>query len=191
MNRALLLSVSIALIAWASAIQAGAPCCGGCGCQPCTKKVCRLVCEMKEESKNVYSCECEDFCLPGRSTCCKAPCDCPGKCCKDHTIWKPTCGCVKTRTVLVITKEKKKKPVYKCVVEEVCTRCGHCAKKCNYPESNSAAEAIAMVKESGIQEIIGAETASPSSRPTEPAASVVPVSHVTSRNPFERLFTRE
>ena len=93
--------------------------------------------------------------------------------------------------MLVITKEKKKVPVYKCVVEEVCSRCGHCAKKCNYPESDTAADAIAMVKESGIQEVIGAEMATPSSRAIEPEQGQRPAADVAGRNPFERMFTRK
>ncbi|HVU87221.1 MAG TPA: hypothetical protein VHD36_07865 [Pirellulales bacterium] len=145
---------------------------------------------MKEETKNVYSCECEDFCLPGPSIRCKGPCTCAGICCKDHTIWKPTCGCVKTRTVLVINKEKKKVPVYKCVVEEVCCRCGHCAKKCNYPESASAADAIAMVKETGIEQVIGGETPLPSSRATAAEQAQIPAAEHSARGPAERMFTR-
>jgi len=112
---------------------------------------------MKEVSKPVYECKCEDFCIPGRSICCKSPCDCPGKCCKDHTIYKPTCGCVRSRTVLVVKKETKKVPSYKCVVEEVCTHCGHCAKLMDYPTADDAETALAMVKGTGVDQIIGAE----------------------------------
>ncbi|MBI2824555.1 MAG: hypothetical protein HYX69_07715 [Planctomycetia bacterium] len=133
--------------------SADQPCCQGCGCRPCTKKVCRLVCETKEVTKKVYSCKCEDFCIPGRSICCKKPCDCHGLCglfC-DHYTYKPTCGCVRTRVVPVITNETKTVPSYKCVVEEVCTRCGHCANRLDYPTADDPKAAVAMVKDPKVE----------------------------------------
>ncbi len=187
MTRSLLLGVAVVLMAWSPALHAGAPCCDGCGCQPCTRKVCRLVCEMKDVTKNVYDCKCEDFCLPAPSTRCKAPCTCPGKCCKDHTIWKPNCGCVRTRTVLIVKKETKKVPSYKCVVEEV-AQCGHCAKKTSYPESANAADALAMVKDAGVEQVIGADDLPGSNRATEPA---MPTDNVASRGTLERMFSRK
>ena len=75
MIKFLLLPLAVVVAAPCGLLRAAAPCCNGCGChQPCTKKVCRLVCDTKTVSKNVYSCECEDFCLPGCSKKCKVPC---------------------------------------------------------------------------------------------------------------------
>jgi hypothetical protein len=187
MARSLAFCAAIALLYSAPDLRAGAPCCGGCGCQPCTRKVCRLVCETKEVTKKVYSCECEDFCVPGRSICCKTPCNCPGKCCKDHTVWKPTCGCVRTRVVLVAKDEKKKVPSYKCVVEEVCTRCGHCAKATALPAADDAESAVAMAKEAGL-EVVADETTALS---ISPDGQIVPVSaNVVSGAGDHRVLTR-
>jgi hypothetical protein len=187
MTRAVTFGIAALLWAWTSALNAGAPCCGGCGCQPYTRKVCRLVCEMREETKPVYECKCEDFCIPGPSTCCKTPCTCPGKCCQDHTVWKPTCGCVKQRTVLVIKKESKKVPSYKCVVEEVCTRCGHCARSRDYPGAADAATALAMVKNVDIDQVIGAEATPPANHVSAPEATLT----TACRTAFDRTFSRK
>lgn len=86
--------------------------CDHCGCCCECQKVCRVVCEMKETDKVVYSCKCEDFCVPGRSERC-------GDCCTEI----PTAAYVKTRRQLVKTIEKVKKPHYKLVVEYLCPNC--------------------------------------------------------------------
>lgn len=169
MSRFLACGALLISLAAATGLRAGAPCCAGCGCQPCTRKVCRLICETKEVSKPVYECKCEDFCIPGRSISCRAPCDCPGECCKDHTIYKPTCGCVRSRTVLVIKKETKKVPAYKCVVEEVCTHCGHCAHAVDYPAADDAQTALAMVKGVAVDQVIEGEMSPAAKRPAEPS----------------------
>jgi hypothetical protein len=196
-NRSILLPIVILLAAPCMALRAGSPCCQGCGCQPCTKKVCRLKCEMKEVRKKVYSCKCEDFCVPGKSICCKKPCDdCRGLCrlCCDPYIYKPTCGCVRTRVVPVIEIEKKKVPSYTCVVEEVCTRCGHCCSKLDFPSAEDAPTALAMVKGRGYEMVTTPEIAV-ASHETEmfaaPAAPEATPVQVSSRNFVERLFVRK
>ena len=110
--------------AFASDVQAGGGCCPGCGCHN-LKKVCKPVGDVKKETKFVYSCVCEDFCVPGPSrivghTCRK---DCQGceHCCP---VRQPTCAAVRTRTKLIKTAVEVEKPTIKWVVQTVCCQCG-------------------------------------------------------------------
>jgi hypothetical protein len=120
----------VGLVAWASEVQAGHRHCDHCGCRQNCNKYCRLVCGTKTETKTVYSCECEDFCVPGPSEKCGVKCDCD---CEGHkhrtTIWKPTCAKVRTRTNLVKKEVEKEVPDYKWVVEEICGGCGNCVSR--------------------------------------------------------------
>lgn len=128
MKNILLLS-AMAVAAMATQAQAsdhGNCNCAQCGC--CCQKVCRLKCEMKPVTTIQYCCKCEDFCLPGPSKCCgwKWVSDCNsflGKH-KEH-IWKPTCGRVCKRKVLVQVPVTKQVPVYTCEVVNLCGNCGH------------------------------------------------------------------
>lgn len=96
--------------------------CSRCGQACCARKVCRVVCEMKEVKETKYSIECEDFCVPGPSCCRTKACTrCGGKSCDDCQI--PTCGPVRTRKKLVKTEVTKKVPTYKCVVVDLCPQC--------------------------------------------------------------------
>jgi hypothetical protein len=98
-------------------------CCDHCGCQSDCYKVCRPVCEIKKVPKVTYDCECEDFCVPGKS-CHSVVCDeCGNKC---H-VYTPTCGKVRTRMKLVKNETMVEKVTYKWVVETVC--CG-CRERC-------------------------------------------------------------
>jgi hypothetical protein len=104
-------------------------CCQHCGCNSGIRKVCRLTCEVKKVPETTYSCECEDFCVPGRSLKCGSVCetDCNGcEHCKPN--WVPQCASVYTRSTLKKTTVDKEKKVYKWVVEYVCDNCsGKCA----------------------------------------------------------------
>jgi hypothetical protein len=80
--------------------------------------------EVKKVSKPVYECECEDFCVPGKSECCIG-CD---ECGRRKLIYTPTCGCVRTRVKLVKKSETKEVKTFKCVVVDMCARC---AQQCN------------------------------------------------------------
>ena len=102
--------------------------CHHCGCQTRCKKVCRLVCEKKEEKKTEYSCECEDFCIPGPSKKCgvKVECDCTGH--HRTIVWKPACAKVHTRKKLVKKETKKEVPNYKWEVDIYCCVCGQWVK---------------------------------------------------------------
>ena len=116
----------IALIA--SAAHAGHYC-DHCGCHRNCKKVCRLECGKKKETKTEYSAECEDFCVPGPSKKCgvKVECDCNGR---PHRkiLWQPTCAKVYTRKTLAKKEVTKEVPDYKWVVEQYCCVCGQMIK---------------------------------------------------------------
>ena len=98
---------------------AAADCCQHCGCQCECQKVCRLICETKKVTKPEYSCECEDFCVPGASDHCVTYDECG---CKKH-VFTPNCATVRTRTKLVKKEVTKEVPSYRWVVEKVCPAC--------------------------------------------------------------------
>ncbi len=116
-------------------------CCDcGCACDDNCDKVCKLVCEKKKITKIHYACECEDFCVPGRScfvcdNCAEAPCPELPKdqcsCCAHSPLtdihwkdWNPgECGCVKTRKKLVKYEVTAEVPSFKWVVEKRCAAC--------------------------------------------------------------------
>ncbi len=103
--------------------------CKHCGCQRNCKKVCRLECGKKKETKTEYSAECEDFCVPGPSKKCGVKVECDGHGHHHRTIlWQPTCAKVHTRKKLVKKEVTKEVPDYKWVVEEYCCVCGRCVK---------------------------------------------------------------
>jgi hypothetical protein len=116
-----------AVCLFAARVEAGYFC-KHCGCQRDCRKVCRFVCETKEEAKTEYTCECEDFCLPGASKKCGLyfQRDCNGV--HRKVIWQPTCAKVHTRKKLVKKQTKKEVPNYKWVVEEYCCVCGQWVK---------------------------------------------------------------
>jgi hypothetical protein len=81
--------------------------------------VCRVICETKKVPKVTYSCECEDFCVPGPSERTRV-CDCDN--CKKW-VYTPTCGTVRTRKKLVKHEEMKEVVSYRWVVENMCPAC--------------------------------------------------------------------
>lgn len=193
MRQFLLLPVALLLASSGVPLHAAKPsCCTGCGCQPCTRKVCRLVCETKKVSTPVYSVVCEDFCLPGPSVKCKVPCCCPEGChagCHNgyKIVYKPTCGKVRTRANLVVGKKDKEVPSYKCVVEEVCVRCGHCAHRTTYPSAADRAAAIAMAGQEGTNAIADPGELPPIDAPVVPASATT----AASSRLVDRLFVRK
>ncbi len=173
----------------ATRCEAG-PCCESCGCRPCTKKVCRLVCEKKKVSKPDFSVKCEDFCLPGPSIKCRVPCSCSDGCrlgCYHcgKIVYKPTCGEVRTRKTLVVGKKEEEVPSYKCVVEEVCSRCGHCTNRTSFPTAEDPTTAIALTGQPGI------EVLNEKGEPMQNETPVVQVSATTTagRSFISRLFS--
>ena len=90
--------------------------------------------------------------------------------------------------MLVLHDVKTKKPSYKCVVEEICTRCGHCASKVDYPSADDPTTAMAMVKGQGADPA----NATPfEQQPNQTVDASAPATEVASRNFVERLFVRQ
>lgn len=129
-------------------------CCDHCQCQASCCKVCRCVPTTKKVTKPVYSCKCEDFCVPGPSTRHKV-CD---ECGHHKTVYTPTCADVRTRKVLVKQNKTEEVPTYKWVVETLCPRCaGQCAADDAAGDQNQAAavpaKASAQVFGQGVQPV--------------------------------------
>ncbi|MGD9722495.1 MAG: hypothetical protein AB7O59_13400 [Pirellulales bacterium] len=140
MYRCLLLT-AVALL-FSPVLAVAGNCCAHCGCHDNCCKVCRVVCETKKVTKPVYDCECEDFCIPGKSECCWT-CDECGHRKREYT---PTCGKVHTRVKLVKRNETKEVKSYKWVVEDLCTNCAtRCAATSAKPAVNPVAAAASLV----------------------------------------------
>jgi hypothetical protein len=194
------IALLIAVAASISTAEAGQHLCNHCGCRQNCRKVCRLICGTKKEVKTEYSCECEDFCIPGPSQKCGVKCECNRlgiKCC--HAVYKPTCAKVHTKRVLVKKEVSKEVPDYKWVVEEVCCHCGQCIDGTQQPTAGPKAamalygakvEADAALFESpgGIQQVsaeeeaidsyaVGEEEALASDEDEEPQVSETPVAY--------------
>ncbi len=94
--------------------------------QIATCKVCRAVPEKKKVSETVFSCECEDFCIPGRSQVqCQESIDENG-CVQTEREWIPTAARMSQRKKLVKTTETNEVTQWKLVVEHVCPNCAQC-----------------------------------------------------------------
>jgi hypothetical protein len=124
----IMVCVAMLTLGWIAPSMALAECCNHCGCQCHCCKVCRLVPEVKQVPKVRYECECEDFCVPGPS--CIVGYECPKDDDCDYRffkraepIWKPSCGCVRTRRKLVKIETMKEVKAYKCVVVNLCPHC--------------------------------------------------------------------
>lgn len=112
------LCCALVLLVGAASVQAG-DCCEGCGCAASCSKVCRLVPSTKKVTKTEYECECEDFCVPGRSL----RTVCHDECGKKKIVYTPTCAEVRTRKKLVKKETSTTVPSTKWVVENLCPRC--------------------------------------------------------------------
>lgn len=117
--------------------KAGEVCCKLCGCSAPCQKVCRLVCEEKKVEVVCWGCQCEDFCVPGRSRhgCrhCESVCDT----CKDDTVskvcslpkkfvwteWFPGGAHTYTKKKLMKKTVTVKVPSHKWVTEDLCSDC--------------------------------------------------------------------
>jgi hypothetical protein len=123
---------------------AGVRHCDRCGCRQKCNKVCRLERGTKKEIKTEYSCEHEDFCVPGPSRKCGMRCECDSHGhTRRHIVWEPTCAKVRTRTKLVKKEVTKEVPDYKWVVEEICCGCGCCLTRSEQTADPALAEATA------------------------------------------------
>jgi hypothetical protein len=122
-----------------------ADCCARCGAHGCCEKYCKVVCEMKEVKKTVWTVKCEEFCpcLPscplhckqcdescGTETHCEASCEGCDKCCnpcaalEQRKYLPPTCGKMRVKKTLEKKEVTCKVPSYKCVVVYACANCG-------------------------------------------------------------------
>ena len=155
-------------------------CCSECGCNDGVRKVCRLVCETKKIETVCYGCECEDFCLPGKSCrgCLNSEEVCAEGCSEDCCAHKPLCnlewfnwtpGCAKVhnRKKLVKYIVVKEVPSYKWKVEEVCAGC--------CPDSACAmgADGVPVERAADASELENA--------PAPPGGPVAPASFGTNR----------
>lgn len=118
--------------------------CPGCGCSR-TKKVCRLVCEMKDDIDYEYDVDYDEYCLPDTSKIRgkKWVADCTSLLgYRKELIWQPRCKCkIHTRKTLVKIPVIKKVRTYNCIVDSVCCGCG---------KSHFDAEATARARQQGI-----------------------------------------
>lgn len=158
--------------------------CSQCGCDAPTRKICRVVEDVKKTSKTSYSCECEDFCIPGKSDFCGYKTEC-GPCgeTKCKKVWKPTCGESAKKTVLMKTVTPKETKTHKYEVIEVCDACaghGRCRScndgGCNHGASQGGCRTdCAKVKQPAVPSI-KEESVAVGENPPVPESSVETVS---------------
>ena len=101
--------------------------CVYCG-EPATCRICRTVPEKKKVSKTVFSCEDEDFCIPGRSQCQTTTEIDENGCAQQRVHTIPTAKEIRSRRVLKKSTEEKEEMTYKLVAQKVCAACA-----CNLP----------------------------------------------------------
>ncbi|QDU25213.1 hypothetical protein ETAA8_02760 [Anatilimnocola aggregata] len=171
-----------AIVAISTALTIAQECCVTCGCNVCIRKVCHVKCEIKKVPKIEYSCECEDFCVPGPSKKCGYECTpgCDG-CSQCKVNWVPQCAEVHTRHKLKKTTVDKEEKTYKWVVE---TFCEQCATRCVTSEKDlhklqvaSAEEPVtdvrsnnSPVQQASFEQPVRAESATKSPATAIPAA---------------------
>lgn len=121
--------------------------CDRCGCECTPLKVCVPKEETKKVSKTEYGCECEDFCVPGRSTLIgtEQVCDEHGHVhCKK--IWQPTCATVRSKNVLTKKTVEVEETVCTWEVQEICDAC---AQSCQESEIITPAPAAEPIPQPG------------------------------------------
>ncbi len=116
-------------------VQAGDDCCQchceHCGCQANCQKCCHVVCEWKEIKEYVYTCRCQDICIPGRSEKgCTQYDECAPYCPilegpkPLYTEWCPgDCARIRDVSKLIKIQVTRKVPTYKWAVEYCCDKC--------------------------------------------------------------------
>jgi len=136
------------LVASSSTLALAGDCskCQHCGCAAECQKTCRLICETKKVPKLTYTCECEEFCVPGPSTRCVECDDCGNK----KYTYTPTCAGVRTRKKVVKHETTEEQPSYRWVVEDVC---GACAGKCAADKSAVATKSPAEQSKPNVQQV--------------------------------------
>jgi hypothetical protein len=86
-----------------------------------------VVCEIKNVTVPQYDCECEEFCVPGKSKRSVTHDECGRR----KVVYTPTCGEVRTRTRLVKRDRIEEVKSYRWVVESLCNSC---ADRCRAPQ---------------------------------------------------------
>jgi hypothetical protein len=144
-------------------------CCHRCGCHACCHKVCRVICETKTVGEVTYTCECEDFCVPGPSIRCGTKSDCDADCegcehCHQKPNYVPGCATVHTRKKLVRHVTQKQVPNYRWVVEYLCDGC---AEKCQ-SDTPAAAVSFSSTKpqQGADQQVVKASAIAPTETPS-------------------------
>ena len=172
--------VWIAFAGTAAVAGEGCQCCDHCGCSHDCCKVCRCVPDVKKVTKTEYSCECEDFCVPGKSDHCVVCDDC-GK--RQH-IYTPTCATVRTRKKLVKHETTSEVMKYKWVVENLCP---HCAAREEAQGNPSAlAAAPAPIGAQGRQ--VTYQAVAPVQQPAANATAPSPPTASDGKSSLRRLF---
>ncbi|MEI8378608.1 MAG: hypothetical protein WCJ09_00675 [Planctomycetota bacterium] len=100
--------------------------CSKCGCGE-LEKVCRVVPDVKKVTETKFVVDCEDICLPGKS-CTEErmvsdACVAGGQRCEKVSV--PTCDRIVTKKKLKKVTTTVDKPGWKCVVDTICSQCGH------------------------------------------------------------------
>jgi hypothetical protein len=142
---------ALVLLTGAASAQAG-DCCDSCGCDSRCSKVCRPVPSTKTVTKTEYSCECEDFCVPGRSL----RTVCHDECGKKKIVYTPTCGEVRTRKKLVKKETSTTVPTTKWVVENLCLRCASQKTSEPAPQDGMAESRVPLRDVKALAEDVGA-----------------------------------
>ena len=139
---------ALVLVACSSTLAAADDCskCQQCGCAAQCQKTCRLICETKKVPKVTYTCECEEFCVPGPSTRC-VDCD---ECGHKKYTYTPTCAQVRTRKKAVKHETMEEKSSYRWVVEDVC---GACAGQCTAEKSAEKAKRPSEHSDSDVKQV--------------------------------------
>lgn len=135
-------------------------CCAHCGCSSNCTKVCRVICETKKVTKPDYDCECEEFCVPGKSERCVTYDECGCR----KVIYTPTCGEVYTRTKLIKRTKTEEVTSYRWVVEDLCSSC---AARCAPVEPGAPRVAPLVAQQSAgsaVQMVGHAAPAAPSAK---------------------------
>ncbi|MBI3840087.1 MAG: hypothetical protein HY288_19360 [Planctomycetia bacterium] len=110
---------ALVLVACRTVAASAGDCCDRCGCESACRKVCRAVRETKKVPKVTYSCQCEDFCVPGPSDH-SVVCD---ECGNKKHVYTQTCAHMRTRKKLVKHETVEEVPSHKWIVETVCDAC--------------------------------------------------------------------
>ncbi len=136
-----------AFLFFTGSAHAGDGACVHCGCECECRKICRLECTEKTLTTVCWTCQCEDFCLPGPSWPSCAHCDevCDECSEPDRPFgapklrywreWIPSpWSKVYTKKRLMKKTVTKTTPSYKWVVEELCPDCEAGCEAVSVPE---------------------------------------------------------